>query len=58
MGFDTDTIAVMAGALGGALKGFGAVPGDLYQQVKQINKLELEAIAVELERIARGNLKG
>ncbi|MBU0991433.1 MAG: ADP-ribosylglycohydrolase family protein, partial [Proteobacteria bacterium] len=56
VGYDTDTIASMAGALAGALKGFDAVPQDLFREVKKENDLNLEEIARGLERIARVNL--
>lgn len=56
VGYDTDTIASMAGALAGALKGFDAVPQTLYRDIKNVNGIELEKIASGLERIARLNL--
>jgi len=55
-GYDTDTIASMAGALAGALKGFDAVPKELFREVKKANDLDLESVARGLERIARINL--
>jgi ADP-ribosylglycohydrolase len=55
VGYDTDTIASMAGALAGALNGFDAVPRGLYQEVTRVNDLDLESLARGLERIARKN---
>ena len=55
VGYDTDTISSMAGALAGALKGFDAVPRELFRQVQEENGLDLEATAAALERIARKN---
>jgi ADP-ribosylglycohydrolase len=55
VGYDTDTIAAMAGALAGALKGFEAVPADLFAQVGQANDLGLDAVAQGLAHIARRN---
>lgn len=57
IGYDTDTIAAMAGALSGALKGFDKIPADLYRQVIRENDLNLEKTAEELEKIAQRNLK-
>ncbi|WP_419658803.1 ADP-ribosylglycohydrolase [Desulfosarcina variabilis str. Montpellier] len=58
VGYDTDTIASMAGALAGALNGFDRVPADLFQAIKKANDIELKKIASGLERIARRNLTG
>ena len=57
VGYDTDTIASMAGALSGALYGCDAVPKDLFQQVTEENGLNLEQTAQSLERIARKHLE-
>jgi ADP-ribosylglycohydrolase len=48
VGFDTDTIASIAGALAGALRGFSAVPIKLYRRVIEVNNLNLENLAREL----------
>ena len=42
MGYDTDTIASMAGALAGALRGFDATPMNLFREVEKVNRLDLE----------------
>jgi ADP-ribosylglycohydrolase len=57
VGYDTDTIASMAGALAGALNGFDKVPNELFQEVKKTNSLGLEETAAGLEQIARKNLQ-
>jgi ADP-ribosylglycohydrolase len=58
IGNDTDTIATMAGALAGALRGFGAIPQDLYATFKTANEQEfdLEAMAQGLTNIAQRRL--
>jgi len=48
VGYDTDTIASMAGALSGTLKGFDYVPDDWYQTVEKVNGLDLAAMASRL----------
>jgi ADP-ribosylglycohydrolase len=48
VGYDTDTIASMAGALSGALKGFNHVPSDWYRTVQKVNGLDLTAMANRL----------
>ena len=53
VGNDTDTIASMAGALAGALKGSDAVPQDLLREVQTVNDLDLESVAANLERITK-----
>lgn len=54
-GDDTDTVACMAGAVAGALRGRTAVPDDLYAQVVEANALDLEATAGALvDLVLRG----
>lgn len=52
IGNDSDTIAAMAGALAGALRGIVAVPADLFATVKAVNEEDIEAIAAGLTAIA------
>lgn len=53
IGNDTDTIAAMAGALAGALRGFDALPRDLYATLKAANEeFDLEALAQDLTDVA------
>jgi len=52
VGSDTDTIATMAGALAGALRGFGHVPQDLYATFRAANEFDVEALARGLADIA------
>ncbi|MFZ5916683.1 MAG: ADP-ribosylglycohydrolase family protein [Chloroflexota bacterium] len=53
IGSDTDTIAAMSGALAGALKGFKAVPADLWQTLRAANtEFDLEGLAQGLTDIA------
>lgn len=52
IGNDSDTIAAMAGALAGALRGISAVPQDLFETVKSVNSEDIEALANGLTEIA------
>ncbi|MGN6744371.1 MAG: ADP-ribosylglycohydrolase family protein [Amnibacterium sp.] len=45
LGGDTDTIAAMAGAIGGAVHGAGAFPDDVVATVLRVNGLDLERYA-------------
>ena len=49
IGNDTDTIAAIAGSLAGALKGFAALPQDMFQTFKAANAAE-----VDVEELAHG----
>lgn len=55
VGYDTDTIASMAGALSGTLKGFNHVPRDWYQTVEKVNRLNLVSMAKELVKLSLRN---
>jgi ADP-ribosylglycohydrolase len=48
LGGDSDTIAAMAGAIGGACLGLDAFPGDAVETVRRVNGLELETLARDL----------
>jgi ADP-ribosylglycohydrolase len=53
IGSDTDTIAAMAGGLAGALRGFQAVPPDLWVTLREANpEFDLESLAQGLADIA------
>jgi ADP-ribosylglycohydrolase len=52
IGDDTDTIACIAGALAGALRGFKAIPQDLYHTLRTVNDIDIERIASGLAEIA------
>lgn len=58
IGNDTDTIAAISGSLAGALKGFGAVPQDLFAQFKEANlhEFDVEEIAKGITKIAEKRL--
>lgn len=51
IGNDTDSIASMAGALAGALKGSDAVPQELFGEVQAVNHLDLKQVAADLYKI-------
>lgn len=44
-GDDTDTVACIGGSIAGALRGFSAVPHDLYKDMVAVNELDLEGLA-------------
>ena len=54
IGNDSDTIAAMAGALAGALRGIAAVPADLAATVRGANHEDIDALAAGLAGLARG----
>ena len=58
IGNDTDTIAAMSGSLAGALKGFDAIPQDLYATFKEANidEFNVETLAQGLTKIAQRRL--
>jgi len=53
IGDDTDTVAIIAGCVAGALRGFQAVPRELYDRVERANALGLGEIAQGLTAVAR-----
>ncbi len=50
-GDDADTVATMVGALAGAVFGAGAFPAELVETVQQVNDIDLDALAGELEAV-------
>ena len=48
LGGDSDTIAAMAGAIGGALQGTSGFPADARETVAAVNSLKLETVADRL----------
>lgn len=54
IGNDTDTIACIAGALAGALRGIESVPEHLYQTVIEANQVDLAAISKALVAVVEG----
>ncbi|MEZ4661031.1 MAG: ADP-ribosylglycohydrolase family protein [Caldilineaceae bacterium] len=58
IGNDTDTIAAIAGSLAGALRGFAALPHDMFQTFKTANahEFDVEELARGLTKIARQRL--
>jgi ADP-ribosylglycohydrolase len=48
IGGDTDTIASIAGALSGALRGIEHVPRKLYLELERVNRLGLDKVAERL----------
>jgi ADP-ribosylglycohydrolase len=52
-GRDSDSIATMAGAIAGALGGFGAVPEDWWQSVQRAGRLDFAEAGLRMARVAR-----
>ncbi|MGC7101303.1 ADP-ribosylglycohydrolase family protein [Amycolatopsis lurida] len=48
IGGDTDTVAAMCGAILGAVHGAAVFPAELTEQVRRVNRLELEPLATAL----------
>ena len=57
VGYDTDTIATMSGALSGALNGAGAFPAHFLPTLQKANHLEIERLAKDLTAIAQDRLR-
>ena len=45
IGFDTDTIATMAGAIAGAMNGIGTIPADMTARIDQVNDMDIRGTA-------------
>lgn len=56
VGYDTDTVATMSGALGGSLHGAGAFPEHFLATLERANGLEIEKLAQEITRIAKARI--
>lgn len=52
VGYDTDTIATMSGAMAGALKGAESFPAHFLPTLEKANHLEIKKLAKELTRLA------
>ncbi len=52
VGYDTDTIATMSGAMAGALQGAGAYPAHFLPTLEEANGLEIQKLAEGIEEIA------
>ena len=48
LGGDSDTVAAMTGAMSGAFKGIDAIPASLTKKIEEVNKLDLDRVAVAL----------
>ncbi|NLL17656.1 MAG: hypothetical protein GX262_01365, partial [Clostridia bacterium] len=58
VGYDTDTIATMSGAIAGALKGAPAYPEHFLPTMETANGLDISGLAREITAIAAERLKG
>lgn len=57
IGYDTDTIATMSGALAGTLKGANAYPAHFLPVLEKANYLEIERLATDLAKAAEERLQ-
>lgn len=57
VGYDTDTVATMSGALGGTLQGEGAFPEHFLPVLERANQLKIRKLAEDITRIAEERLK-
>lgn len=51
VGYDTDTIATMSGALGGALEGADGFPPHFLPTLEEVNGIDIRTLARDLERL-------
>ncbi|MGI6677650.1 MAG: ADP-ribosylglycohydrolase family protein [Dehalobacterium sp.] len=58
VGYDTDTVATMSGAIAGALKGAGAYPEHFLPTMESVNGLDISGLAVQISSIANKRMKG
>ena len=56
VGYDTDTIATMAGAIAGAFRGAGKFPPHFLTVLEEVNNLKIAKLAEDLTGIARERL--
>ncbi|HBC94268.1 MAG TPA: hypothetical protein DCZ10_15575 [Pelotomaculum sp.] len=52
IGYDTDTVATMAGAMAGTLQGAGAFPNHYLTLLDQVNGIDLTNLALGIKKIA------
>lgn len=57
VGYDTDTVATMSGALGGALQSAKAFPSHFLPVMEEVNQLEIETLARDLTAIAKARME-
>ncbi|TEB09240.1 ADP-ribosylglycohydrolase family protein [Pelotomaculum propionicicum] len=53
IGYDTDTVATMAGAIAGTLQGAGAFPSHYLALLNKANNIDLANLARQVEKIAK-----
>jgi ADP-ribosylglycohydrolase len=58
VGYDTDTIATMSGAIAGALNGAAAYPAHFLPTLETANKLDISGLAKKITAIAQTRIKG
>jgi ADP-ribosylglycohydrolase len=58
IGYDTDTVATMAGAIAGTLQGAGAFPGHYLELLDERNQIDISGLAAGIEKIALRRQKG
>ena len=57
VGYDTDTIATMAGAMAGALQGADKYPKHFLSVLEEVNHLEITKLAEDITRIVEKRLQ-
>ena len=58
IGYDTDTVATMAGAIAGTLQGAGAFPDHYLELLNERNQIDISGLAAGIEKIALRRQKG
>jgi ADP-ribosylglycohydrolase len=58
IGYDTDTVATMAGAIAGTLQGAGAFPSHYLELLEERNQIDISGLAAGIEKIALRRQKG
>ena len=58
VGYDTDTIATMSGAIAGALRGAKAYPEHFLPTLEEANHLEIQKLAGGICKIVEKRLAG
>lgn len=58
VGYDTDTVATMSGAIAGALKGADAYPAHFLPTLETVNGLDISGLATQITAIAKERIKG
>ncbi|MGI6713339.1 MAG: ADP-ribosylglycohydrolase family protein [Bacillota bacterium] len=58
VGYDTDTVATMSGAIAGAFQGATAYPEHFLPTLESVNGLDIRGLAAQITEIAQKRMKG